>query len=306
MSLSLDGRVAIVTGSAHGLGRCHAINLAKQGARVVVNDIGADDMGLGSDATPAQQVVDEIKAAGGEATAHYGDIADWNASKALVETAIETYGSLDILINNAGFTRDATILKMTEQDFDDVVRVHLKGHFCPSKWAMIHWREESKKAGGPIYGRLISTASESWLFGTPGQPNYAPAKAGVVSLTMGLAQLGARWGVTANVIMPRARTRMTLKGQLGAMFQKPEAGFDNFDPEPSSPLCVYLATPAAAHISGELLLIWGRSTSVWKRPEPYVVFDTEDVWTVEELHRHYGPHFEKREPVTDGFTVRAG
>ncbi|MCH2172207.1 SDR family NAD(P)-dependent oxidoreductase [Myxococcota bacterium] len=305
MSLSLEGRVAIVTGAAHGLGRCHAINLAQRGAKIVVNDIGADDAGGGRNESPAEQVVEEIKAAGGEAVAHFGDVADWNDAQALVQRAVDTYGDLHILINNAGFTRDATIFNMTEQDFDDVVRVHLKGHFAVSKFAMTHWRNQSKQAGGPIFGRLISTASESWLFGTPGQPNYAPAKAGIVSLTMGLAQMGLRYGVTANVVMPRARTRMTLKGAMGAMFEKPEEGFDNFDPENSSPLFVYLCTPEAGHISGELFLIWGQATSVWKRPEPYAVYETDDIWTVERLHEVYGPHFESRQVVTDGFTVPA-
>ena len=300
---SLEGKVAIVTGAAHGLGKCHAINLAKQGARIVVSDLGVDAAGAGSDKQPAEEVVEEIKALGGEAVAYFGDVADWNSAQGMVRAALDNFGDLNILINNAGFTRDSTIFTMTEENFDSVVRVHLKGHFAPSKFAMTYWREQSKAAGGPVYGRIVNTASESFLFASPGQPNYGPAKAGIVTLTMGLAQLGQRYGVTANVVMPRARTRMTMQGNTAAMFAEPEDGFDNFHPENSSPLFVYLCTPEAANISGELFLIWGKAVSVWGRPAPNASFDTGDVWTVGELHENLGPHFEKREPVKDGYTV---
>ena len=300
---SLDGKVAIVTGAAHGLGRCHAINLAKQGARVVVSDLGVDAAGTGQNEAAAQAVVEEIKALGGEAVAYFGDVADWNSAQGMIQAAIDNFGDLDILINNAGFTRDATIFNMTEEDFDSVVRVHLKGHFAPSKFAMMYWREQSKAAGGPVYGRLVSTASESFLYGTPGQPNYGPAKAGIVTLTMGLAQLGQRYGVTANVVMPRARTRMTMQGNTAAVFAEPEEGFDNFHPENSSPLFVYLCTPKASNISGELFVIWGKAVSVWAKPTPYASFDTKGVWTVDELHKVLGPHFEGREPVKDGYSI---
>ena len=303
---SFDGKVAVVTGAAHGLGRCHAINLAKQGARVVVSDLGVDAAGSGRDESAAQAVVEEIKALGGEAVAYFGDVADWNSAQGMIQAALDNFGDLNILINNAGFTRDSTILNMTEEAFDSVVRVHLKGHFAPSKFAMTYWREQSKGAGKPVYGRLVSTASESFLFCSPGQPNYGPAKAGIVSLTMGLAQLGQRYGVTANVVMPRARTRMTMQGQTAAMFAEPEEGFDNFHPDNASPLFVYLCTPEAANISGELFLIWGKAVSVWGRPAPYANFDTDEAWTVEGLHKNLGPHFEKREPVKDGYSVAAG
>ncbi len=304
--MSLDGKVALVTGSAHGLGKCHAINLAKQGARLVINDLGVDEAGRGSGRDAAQAVVEEIQAMGGSAVAHFGDVADFDAAQGMVQTAIDTFGDLNILINNAGFTRDSVIFNMTEENFDAVVRVHLKGHFAASKFAMSYWREKSKAEGGPVYGRVISTASESWMFASPGQPNYGPAKAGIVSLTMGLAQLGQRYGVTANVVMPRARTRMTMQGRTAAMFEKPEEGFDQFDPEHASPLFVYLCTPEAANISGELFLIWGRNVSVWQRPEAYAAYEAEGTWSVDELHRHLGPHFEKREAVKDGFTVSPG
>ena len=167
----LDGKVVIVTGAAHGLGRIHALNLARMGARVVVNDLGTAADGSGRDEDPARAVVDEIKSAGGEAEAHFGDVADWNDAQAMIKTALDRFGDLHILINNAGFTRDGTIFNMTEEQFDSVIRVHLKGHFCPTKFACSYWREQSKAKGGPVYGRIIATASESYMFAPPGQPN---------------------------------------------------------------------------------------------------------------------------------------
>jgi 3-oxoacyl-[acyl-carrier protein] reductase len=216
--MSLDGKVAVVTGAAHGLGRIHALGLAAEGAKVVVNDLGATVDGMGTDESAAQGVVDEIKAAGGDAVAHFGDVADWDAAQSMIRKAVDTFGDLNILINNAGFTRDATLFTMTEEQFDSVVRVHLKGHFCPMKFAASYWREKSKAEGGPVFGRVLSTASESYLFGAVGQPNYSAAKAGIVSMTMGAAQLLLKYGVTANVILPRARTRMTMQGPTAAMF----------------------------------------------------------------------------------------
>ncbi len=304
--MSLEGKVAIVTGAAHGLGRLHALQLAAQGARIVVNDIGATVDGSGQDEEPAQAVVEEIKKAGGEAIAHFGDVADWNGAKALIQKAVDHFGDMNILVNNAGFTRDATIFNMTEEQFDSVVRVHLKGHFCPTKFAADYWRQQSKAAGGPIYGRLINTASESYFFAPPGQPNYSSAKAGIVSLTMGVAQLLLKYGVTANVVLPRARTRMTMSGGTAAIFEKPDEGFDNFAPENVSPLFVYLASPESARISGQVFIVWGRQVCVVGRPDPAKsVFDSDVAWTAEVLHDHLGPYFEKLEPVTDGYSVPA-
>ena len=305
MSLdALDGKVAVVTGAAHGLGRIHALGLAAEGAKVVVNDLGAAVDGAGSDESAAQAVVDEIKAAGGDAVAHFGDVANWDAAQSLIQTAIDHYGDLNILINNAGFTRDATLFTMTEDQFDSVVRVHLKGHFCPMKFAAMYWREKSKSSGAQVYGRLISTASESYLFGAVGQPNYSAAKAGIVSMTMGSAQLLLKYGVTANVILPRARTRMTLQGPTAQMFAKPDDGFDNFAPENASPLFVYLASPEAERVSGQVFIVWGKQVRVVGRPDANAAsFDNDEPWTVAGLHAHLGPYFEKLEPVTDGYTV---
>ncbi|HUU36283.1 MAG TPA: SDR family NAD(P)-dependent oxidoreductase, partial [Vicinamibacterales bacterium] len=236
MEKFLDGKVALVTGAAHGLGRCHALELARLGARVVVNDIGATADGSGSDKSAAEVVVDEIRSAGGEAVAHFGDVADWNDAEAMVRRGVDEFGGLHVVVCNAGFIRDAVPWKMTEQHFDAVIRVHLKGHFCVMRNAMAHWREAARAEGGTTYGRLITTSSESAIFGNPGQPNYAAAKAGIVALTMGAAQLMQKYGVTANVLMPRARTRMNDSGPLAAIFQRPDEGFDNFAPDNVSPL----------------------------------------------------------------------
>ena len=300
----LDGRVAIITGAARGLGRCHALQLAEQGARIVVNDLGGAADGKGRDEDPARSVCEEIKAMGGEAVPHFGDVADWNDAKSMIQAAIDEFGELNILVNNAGFLRDSTLFNMSEEDFDSVVRVHLKGHFCPMRHAAQYWREQAK-AKGQIYGRLISTASESFLFCPPGQPNYSAAKAGIVSLTMGAAQLLLKYGVTANVFVPRARTRMTDTGPVAAMFAKPEAGFDAFAPENTSPLIGYLASPRAERVSGHVFVVWNREVKVVSRPGYEEIFESDAQWNTDSLHDALGPFFEKREPVTDGYTVPA-
>jgi 3-oxoacyl-[acyl-carrier protein] reductase len=300
---SLDGRVAIVTGAAHGLGRSHALALAAEGARVVVNDLGTAADGSGRDKSAARAVVEEIETAGGEAVAHFGDVANWNDAQAMIKKAVDHFGDLNILICNAGFTRDSVLFNMSEEDFDSVVRVHLKGHFAPMRFAAAYWREKSKADGAPVYGRLIGTSSESFLYCTPGQPNYAAAKAGIVSLTMGAAQLMHKYGVTANVVMPRARTRMTLQGPTGAIFAKPEEGFDNFAPENSTPLFVYLCTPEAQQITAHVFIVWGKQVQMMARPERAATFDSEEAWTVQGLHQHLGPYFEKLEPLADGYPV---
>ncbi|MBW2400593.1 MAG: SDR family NAD(P)-dependent oxidoreductase [Deltaproteobacteria bacterium] len=300
----LDGRVAVITGAARGLGRCHALQLAEQGARIVINDLGGAADGKGRDEDPARSVCEEIKAMGGEAVPHFGDVADWNDAKSLIQTAIDEFGELNILVNNAGFLRDSTLFNMSEEDFDSVVRVHLKGHFCPMRHAAQYWREQFK-AKGQIYGRLISTASESYLFCPPGQPNYSAAKAGIVTLTMGAAQLLRKYGVTANVFVPRARTRMTDSGPVAAMFAKPEEGFDAFAPENTSPLIGYLASPRAERVSGHVFVVWNREVKVVSRPGYEEIFESDAQWNTDSLHHALGPFFEKREPVTDGYTVPA-
>ncbi len=299
----LEGKVAIVTGAGRGLGRVEALELARLGARVVVNDLGTKGDGSGSDRGPAEQVVEEIRQAGGEAVAHFGDVADWNDAQSLIKRAIDEFGDLNILVNNAGFCRDQMIFNMTEEAFDSVIRVHLKGHFCTMRFATAYWREQSKAKGGPIYGRLISSSSEAFIFGSVGQPNYAAAKAGIVAMTMSAAQACIKYGVTANAIMPRARTRMNDSGPLAQMFAKPDEGFDNFAAENVAPLVGYLASPRAERISGQVLVVWGKHVTLLGRPGTDTRFESAEAWTVDSLHQQLGPHFEKLEPVTDGFIV---
>jgi 3-oxoacyl-[acyl-carrier protein] reductase len=299
----LDGKVAIVTGAARGLGKAEALELARLGARVVVNDLGVSADGSGKDEGPARAVVEEIQRLGGEALPHFGDVAVWEDAQALIQTAIEGFGDLHILVNNAGFCRDKMIFNMSEEEWDTVIRVHMKGHFATTRFASAYWRNRSKAAGAPVYGRLISTASEAFIFGSVGQPNYAAAKAGIVAMTMSAAQALFRYGVTANVIMPRARTRMNDSGMLAQMFAKPSEGFDTFAPENVSPLVGYLASPKAARISGQVFVIWGKHVTIVGRPSTDTRFESQEKWSLESLDQQLGPHFEKLEPVTDGFIV---
>lgn len=204
-----EGRVAVVTGAGAGIGREHARMLAAHGARVVVNDLGAAADGSGRDTSPAAEVAAEIRAAGGEAGANGDDVADWNGAKRLIEQAIDSFGGLDVLINNAGILRDRMLVNMDEAEWDAVIRVHLKGTFLPARHAAAYWRDRSKASGGPIEARLINTSSSSGLFGNVGQTNYGAAKAGVAAFTTIAARELKRYGVTANAIMPHAQTRMT-------------------------------------------------------------------------------------------------
>jgi 3-oxoacyl-[acyl-carrier protein] reductase len=302
---ALEGKIAVVTGAANGLGRAHATYLASQGARVVVSDIGADRDGQGRTSEAADEVVAEIKSAGGDAVAHCGDVADWNDSKAMVQKAIDTWGDLHILVNNAGFLRDKMIFSMTEEDFDAVIRVHLKGHFCGMRHAGEYWRNASKAKGEPVYGRIISTASEAALFSSAGQPNYSAAKSGIVALTNSAAQGLVRYGVTANTIMPRARTRMVAVGPVAAMFDKPEEGFDTFSPDNVTPLVGFLASPDSANISGNLFVVWGQSVTVVGAPNLDHTLVTEGNWTHESVSGALGKHFEGKEVLEESFFNKA-
>lgn len=294
----LTGKVAIVTGAGRGLGRVEAIQLARQGARVVINEIG-----LPAAREAAESAREEIRAFGGEAITVYGDCADWNDSEALFKSAIDTFGDVNIVVNNAGFCRDKMIFSMTEEEFDSVVRVHLKGHFVNMRHAAAYWREKAKTTGGTVYGRLVSTSSEAFLFGSVGQPNYAAAKAGIVAMTMGAAQALVKYGVTANVIMPRARTDMTMSGGTAAMFEKPAEGFDYFDPAHVAPFVGYLASPRAQRISGYVFVVWGKQVTVVEGPKLGTVFENDTQWTVDQLDAALSPHFEKLRPIMDGFAV---
>ena len=299
----LDGKVAIVTGAARGLGRVEALELASQGARVVVNDLGVAADGSGRDESAANAVVEEIKSAGGEAVAHFGDVADWNDAQALIRKAVDHFGDLNILLNNAGFCRDRMLFNMSEDEFDSVIRVHLKGHFCTMRFATEYWRARGKETGAPVYGRLISTSSEAFIFGSAGQPNYSAAKAGIVAMTMGAAQVMERYGVTANVIMPRARTRMNDSGTLADMFAKPEEGFDTFAPEHVGPLVTYLASPQASNVSGYVMVVWGKQIKMVEKPNVDTIFESDQAWTAASVEEKLAPYFAEREPIWGGFTV---
>ncbi|MFI7340328.1 3-oxoacyl-ACP reductase [Streptomyces sp. NPDC050085] len=298
MSTPLKGHTAIVTGAGRGLGRAEALELARLGANVVVNDFGQPGRdGSGeADATPAEQVAQEIRGAGGAAVAHLGDVADHQQAQELVQLAIDTYGRLDILVNNAGILRDRMIFSMTEDEWDSVIRVHLKGHYNTTHFAARHWRDASKAAGAPVYGRIVNTSSEAFLAGSAGQPNYAAAKGGIVGLTTSSALALAKYGVTANVICPRARTRMT--EDVFAGFAVPEGErLDPLAPEHVAPLVGYLASPAAANVNGQLLVVHGGMVAVVDRPRVQAKFDTaKDVFTYEELDALLTPHYKDRPP----------
>ncbi len=299
---ALEGKVAIVTGAGRGLGRAHALALAKEGARVVVNDFGVSADGSGRDESAGRGVVDEIKAMGGDAIAHFGDVADWNDSKGMIEAAVKAFGDFNILVSNAGFLRDKMFFSMSEADFDAVIRVHLKGHFCGMRHAAEYLRNKAK-AEGSCYGRILSTASEAALFFDPGQPNYSAAKAGIIALTNSAAQALLRSGVTANTFMPRARTAMTSTGPSAQFFDKPETGFDAFDPAHTSPLVCYLASPAAANISGNVFIVWGKEITVLGPPTKAATFHAAEAWSVAEVAKHVGGHFQGKLPIKDSFIM---
>ncbi|MDT0203143.1 3-oxoacyl-ACP reductase [Nocardioides sp. AE5] len=282
---SLAGRTAIVTGAGGGLGRAEALALAAAGANVVVNDY--------SEAGDA--VVAEIKAAGGQALAVRGDVGEWALGDELVAAAVDTWGSLDIVVNNAGILRDKMIFSLTESDWDDVIRVHLKGHASLSRAAAVHWRTASKAAGGPVYGRLVNTASEAFLFGSAGQPNYSAAKAGIVALTLSAHQGLSRYGVTANAIAPRARTAMTEKVFAGDPDEARE--LDILAPERVATFVSYLASPAAAAISGQVFVVYGDMVALMDSPKVEQKFTAASgVFSADELATQLGAHFEGRSP----------
>lgn len=251
----LDGRVAIVTGAGRGLGREHALELARQGAKVVVNDLGTTLGGDGESVGPAQEVVDIIRAAGGEATANGSDIADFEQAGQLVQQAIDEFGRLDILVNNAGFVRDRMLVNTAEDEWDAVIRVHLKGHFATMRHASAYWRTESKEGRQPV-ARIINTSSGAGLQGSIGQASYSAAKAGIAALSIVAAAELGRYGVTVNAIAPSARTRMT-EGPFAEAMAAPEDGFDKMNPANVSPVVAWLASEDAGDVTGRVVEIEG-------------------------------------------------
>ncbi|MDA8074745.1 MAG: SDR family oxidoreductase [Actinomycetota bacterium] len=281
---ALDGRVAIVTGAGRGIGREHALLFAAEGAKVVVNDFGGGVQGSGEDGSPADQVVDEIEARGGKAVANTDDVADWEGGRRLVECALETFGDLHVLVNNAGILRDRMIVNMTEDDWDSVIRVHLKGHFVPTRHAATYWRERTK-AGEQVRASIVNTSSTSGLLGNPGQANYGAAKAGIAAFTVIAAHELGRYGVRVNAIAPAARTRMTeLTPGLSDIVKAPAdaSQFDVWDPANVSPLVTYLATERCP-LTGRVFFVQGgtvRNFQNWTMTE---TIDRPSRWTVEAL-----------------------
>jgi NAD(P)-dependent dehydrogenase (short-subunit alcohol dehydrogenase family) len=255
-----EGRVVIVTGAGRGIGRAHALAFAGEGARVVVNDLGVSGDGRGADTGPAQLVVDEIRAGGGEAIANIDDVADWTGAHKLVQQAITTFGGLDVLVNNAGFVRDRMVFTTSEEEWDAVIRVHLKGHFAPTRHASEYWRERSK-AGEPVDARIINTSSGAGLIGSVGQGAYSAAKSGIAALTLVEAAELDRYGVTANAIAPAARTRMTEQA-FGDRMQAPASGFDPNDPANIAPLVVWLGSEDSRDVTGRVFEVEGSIISV--------------------------------------------
>ena len=256
MSKLCEGRVVIVTGSGRGIGRAHALEFARQGAKVVVNDLGAELDGSGGSSGPAAEVAEEIRALGGEVAINGDDVADWEGAERLVATAIDTFGGLDVVVNNAGFLRDRMCFSTSEEEWDAVIRVHLKGHFCVARHASAYWRKRSK-AGEAVDARIINTSSGAGLQGSVGQSTYSAAKGGIASLTLVQAAELGRYGVTANAIAPAARTRMTEAIFAEDMAAPQDGGFDEAAPENISPLVVWLGSAESRDVTGRVFEVKG-------------------------------------------------
>jgi NAD(P)-dependent dehydrogenase (short-subunit alcohol dehydrogenase family) len=283
MSGICEGRVVVVTGAGRGIGRGHAIEFARQGAKVVVNDLGAEVDGSGSSAGPAGEVVEEIRAMGAEAVADGEDISDWEGAKRLIGTAVTTFGGLDVVVNNAGILRDRMLVNMTDTEWDAVIRVHLRGTFAPMRWAAEYWRDRVK-AGETNDARIINTTSPSGIYGNVGQTNYGAAKAGIASMTVIAAMELGRYGVTVNAIAPAALTRMTenLGFGQGAPELKP-GEFDRNDPDNIAPLVVWLGSAESAAITGRVFNVYGSHISVAEGWVAGPGVDKGDRWESAEL-----------------------
>jgi len=279
---ALEGRVAIITGAGRGLGREHALLFASEGAKVVVNDLGGDMHGEGGDPSSAMETVEEIKGMGGEAVVNGDNVADWDGAQRLVQQAIDAFGDLHVLVNNAGILRDRVIINMTEAEWDAVIAVHLKGHFCPTRHAAAYWREQTK-AGKTVNASIVHTSSTSGLFANPGQANYGAAKTGIATLSQIAAKELTRYGVRSNAIAPAARTRLTeATPGLSEVVKAPDDGFDVWDPANVSPFVAYLAT-ADCPFTGETFIVQGgtvQRVQSWTSAEK---IDKGDRWSVAEL-----------------------
>ena len=273
-----DGKVAIVTGAGRGIGREEALLLASEGAAVVVNDLGGARTGEGSDTTPAQEVVDEIKAAGGQAVANGDDCSSWAGAEGMVNQAIETFGGLDILVNNAGILRDKMSFNMTEEEWDAVVKVHLKGHFAPARFAGAYWRQKSKDSGESVNAKIVNTASESGLYGNAGQANYASAKAGIAALTIVLARELDRFGVRVNCIAPVAMTRLT-EDMMGG----DDARAEKLAPANVAAGVAWLASDLSDGVNGQVLKIQGGMAQIVQGWRPISQVESDKAWSIESI-----------------------
>ena len=279
---TLDGRVAIITGAGRGLGREHALLFGREGAKVVVNDLGGANDGEGSDATPAEEVAAEVRAQGGEAIANAANVADWEGAQRLINTAISEFGDLDVLVNNAGILRDRVLVNMTEEEWDAVITVHLKGHFAPSRWAAAYWREEHK-AGRGKRRNMVHTSSTSGLFSNPGQSNYGAAKSGIATFSQIAAKELSRYDVVSNCIAPGARTRLTLATPgLDQIMSPKEGAFDEWDPANVSPLIAFLSTEGCP-FTGETFFVQGGVVKRMRSWEMGQTVEQNERWTVDAL-----------------------
>ena len=294
-----DGKVAIVTGAGRGIGRSEALLLAREGAKVVVNDLGGSGAGEGADQTPAQQVVDEITAAGGDAAANYDDCSSWAGAEGMVNQAIETFGGLDVLICNAGILRDKMSFNMSEDEFDSVIRVHLKGHFAPSHFAARHWRERAKASGEPANAAIVMTSSEAGLYGNAGQTNYAAAKMGIAAMTIVMGRELERSGVRVNAIAPVAATRL-----LGTVGRGEDMADDPMlSPDNPAAGAVWLASPLANGISGQVLKIAGGVAQIVQGWTPVTEITSTEVWTLDALDAGRATLFADRDSGVPPFRI---